>query len=131
MDNALNIGFFVFHTSWVIFNCVGWFWHRTRVWHLATIVLTGASWFGLGIRYGWGYCPFTDWHWQVRARLGYQDPPSSMQLLIAQITGLDVSTALADAATLSVFVVVAVLSLVLNLRDLRRRTRNPHAARDK
>ena len=56
-DETLNVGFFVFHTAWIVFNCVGWAWRRTRRWHLATVSLTALSWFGLGIRYGWGYCP--------------------------------------------------------------------------
>lgn len=121
MDQALNIGFFVFHTSWVVFNCVGWIWRRTRPWHLATIALTAVSWFGLGIYYGWGYCPCTDWHWQVRARMGYRDPPSYIQLLIAELTGLDVPSGLADAITAGVFGLTAVITIVLNVRDRRRR----------
>jgi len=121
MGKALNAGFFVFHTSWIVFNCIGWIWHRTRRWHLVTIVFTAASWFGLGIRYGWGYCPCTDWHWQVRAGLGYHDPPSYTQLLIKELTGLDLTTAWADALTVIVFAAAAFVSIVLNIRDLRGR----------
>ena len=84
MDSILNGLFFVFHTAWIAFNCVGWIWRRTRPWQLATVSLTALSWFGLGVWYGWGYCPCTDWHWQVRARLGHQDPPSYIQLLFAR-----------------------------------------------
>ena len=76
MDEALNVAFFVFHTAWIGFNCIGWAFQRTRRWHLATVAVTAFSWFVLGIRFGWGYCPFTDWHWHIRERLGYQDPPS-------------------------------------------------------
>ena len=121
MDQGLNVGFFVLHTSWVVFNCVGWIWRRTRPWHLATTALTAVSWFGLGVYYGWGYCPCTDWHWQVRARMGFDDPPSYIQLLISELTGLDISTAWADVVTVSVFCLAAVLSVVLNLRDRRSR----------
>lgn len=121
-DEALNVAFFVFHTSWVAFNGLGWIWRRTRRWHLATVALTAASWFGLGLRYGWGYCPCTDWHWQVRERLGYRDPPSYMQLLIAEVTGLDLPPAWVDAGTVIALVTVAVLSVSLNLRDRRLRS---------
>jgi hypothetical protein len=117
---VLNIGFFVFHTLWIAFNCVGWAWRRTRRWHLATVSLTTFSWFGLGIRYGWGYCPSTDWHWQVRARLGYHDPPSYVQLLIRELTGIDPGPTAADALALGTLVVAIVLTLVLNVRDVRR-----------
>ncbi len=125
MDEVLNIGFFVFHTAWMVFNCIGWLSRRTRRLHLVTIALTGASWFVLGIWYGWGYCPCTDWHWQVRERLGYRDPPSYTEMLFEQLTGIGVTTTLANAVTLTVFVVVTVLSVVLNARD-RRVLIRPH-----
>jgi len=117
VDATLNVLFFVFHTLWMVFNCVGWIWRRTRPWHLATVTLTGLSWFVLGIWYGWGYCPCTDWHWQVRERLGYVDPPSYTQLLFTELTGIDVGTAAANLVTVLVFATVLVLSVVLNVKD--------------
>ena len=120
-DQLLNVGFFVFHTAWIGFNCVGWRWRRTRRWHLVTLVLTALSWFGLGAWYGWGYCPCTDWHWQVRERMGYVDPPSYTQLLIGELTGIDVGTAAANALTLGVLVVAGAISVVVNLRDWRQK----------
>lgn len=121
MYEALNVGFFVFHTAWIVFNCTGWIWRSARRWHLLTTILTALSWFGLGLWYGWGYCPCTDWHWQVRARLGYVDPDSYVQLLVSVLTGLDVPPAVVDTAVLVVFAVAAVLSVVLNVRDSRRK----------
>ncbi len=120
VDELLNVGFFAFHTVWIGFNCVGWLWRRTRRWHLATTGLTALSWFGLGIWYGWGYCPCTDWHWQVRTRLGYRDPVSYTHLLLRDVCGLELPPAQADAMTAGVFVLVAVLSITLNVRDMRR-----------
>jgi uncharacterized protein DUF2784 len=119
MDEILNVGFFVFHTTWIAFNCLGWIWRRTRRWQLATVTLTTVSWFGLGVRYGWGYCPCTDWHWQVRERLGHQDPPSYIQLLIHELSGIDLSPGWANALSLITLAAVAVLSVVLNFRDRR------------
>jgi hypothetical protein len=120
VDDVLNIALFLFHTTWIGFNCVGWLFRRTRRWHLGTIALTALSWFGLGIWYGWGYCPCTDLHWQVRARLGYRDPDSYTQLLVAELTGIQLGPFQADAITAGVFVVVTVLSVALNVRDRRR-----------
>jgi hypothetical protein len=120
MDEALNVGFFAFHTGWIAFNCLGWIWRRTRRWQLVTVALTALSWFGLGIWYGWGYCPCTDWHWAVRTRLGYDDPPSYVQLLIRQLTGLEVGTSLANGLTLGALVAAAMLGILFTLRDRRR-----------
>jgi hypothetical protein len=125
MLQFLNVFFFTFHTAWLLFNCVGWAWRRTRPWHLATVLLTALSWFALGYWYGWGYCLCTDWHWQVRARLGYPaDSHSYTHLLLREVTGIDAPPRLADAVTVGVFLVVAVLTVALNLRDwhARRRT---------
>ena len=118
--NILNLGFFVFHTLWIVFNCVGWAWRGTRRWQLLTLTLTTLSWFGLGIWYGWGYCPCTDWHWQVRARLGYDDPPSYVQLVLGDFAGIALSPDVADSLALGMLILAGVLSIVLNVRDLRR-----------
>jgi hypothetical protein len=120
MDQALNIGFFILHTSWIAFNCLGWIWRRTRPWQLATIALTAASWFGLGLWYGWGYCPCTDWHWQARARLGFEDPPSYIQLLIREVAGIELGPATANALAVGGLALSGMLGVVLAVRDRQR-----------
>jgi hypothetical protein len=119
MDEILNAGFFVFHTLWIAFTSLGWIWRRTRPWQLATVSLTALSWFGLGVWYGWGYCPCTDWHWQVRARLGHHDPPSYIQLLIQTLIGIEVATDLANTLAVVVLVGAATLGVMLTIRDRR------------
>ena len=123
MDETLNVSFFVFHTAWVAFNCLGWIWRRTRTWQLATVSATALSWVCLGFWYGWGYCPFTDWHWNVRARLGYDDPPSYVQLLIRELTGMDIGARAADILAVVALSIAAVLGVALTLRDRARRSR--------
>ncbi|MDH3880669.1 MAG: DUF2784 domain-containing protein, partial [Desulfobacteraceae bacterium] len=59
MYTFLDYFFIVFHGSLILFILTGWAWKRTRRIHLITISLTILSWFGLGIFYGWGYCPCT------------------------------------------------------------------------
>jgi Protein of Unknown function (DUF2784) len=129
MDQVLNISFFAFHSSWILFNCLGWIWRQTRAWQLATVSLTALSWFGLGIWYGWGYCPCTEWHWQVRARLGHHDPPSYIQLMIHEVFGVGLSPNAADAVALVTLTAVAVISIRLNLRDWRAARRRPSSVR--
>jgi hypothetical protein len=123
MLQFLNIFFLVFHSLWILFVCLGWIWRRTRLWNLVAVVLTALSWFGLGIWYGWGFCLCTHWHWQMREKLGYQDGSSYTQLLMVEITGLDVPSDVADGITVATFAVAALLSIALNLSDFRANAR--------
>jgi hypothetical protein len=127
MLQLLNIVFLVLHASWVVFVCVGWIWKRTRFWHLLAVVITALSWFGLGIWYGWGYCVCTDWHWQVRDRLGYLPDHSYIHLLILELTGIDVPPAQADLITGITFALAALISVTLNWRDFLRRPTRAHS----
>ena len=128
MDQLLNIFFFVFHTVWTLFNMVGWIFPRTRKLHLITCLLTMLSWFVLGIWYGWGYCVCTDWHWQVRRNLGYQEESHSyIHFLILKLTGINMDPQLVDNITLVVFVVAVGMSVFLNIRDYMRKSRTKHA----
>jgi Protein of Unknown function (DUF2784) len=124
MDRALNVLFFLFHSAWILFTCLGWIWKSTRPWQLATVSLTVLSWVGLGFWYGWGYCPCTDWHWQVRERLGYEDPRSYVQLLIREVTGIDPGPAVADAIAIIALATAGLLGVVMHVRD-RRSTQVP------
>lgn len=114
----LDIFFFIFHTVLILFNIFGWIWYKTRRWNLVTLALTGFSWFILGIWYGWGYCFCTDWHWQIRARLGYDDKSNSyIHFLLLKLTGIDFSTQLVDITTVAVFLISVGLSIRTNRQD--------------
>jgi len=114
--------FVVFHTSLTLFNALGWIWKATRKLNLITLVLTGASWFLLGLFYGIGYCPLTDWHFQILRRLDGHDLPSSyLKYLVERLTPFDPSSSLVDTTTAIVFFVALALSLVLNIRDRRKK----------
>lgn len=122
---ALNIFFFIFHTAFTLFNITGWAFQRTRRWHLFTMLLTAASWFILGIWYGWGYCVCTDWHWQVRAAMGIHDYSSSyIHFLILKLTGRNLDTTLVEQATLYIFLLCFILSVWLNIRGRRKKPRS-------
>lgn len=116
--------FLVFHTLFTLFNCTGWAFRATRRLNLATLLLTGASWGILGIWYGFGYCPCTDWHWQVREALGRPiDSPTYIHFLVRTLTGIDAEVDLVIRATLGVYLSSLGLSLLFNLRDLLRKRR--------
>ncbi len=118
----LDIFFVVFHTFLIFFNLVGWAWHATRRLNLATLLLTGASWFILGIWHGWGYCFCTDWHWQVLRKKGVDDLPYSyIQYLLERFFGIDAPVSWVNGSTAGFFFLALLLSVVLNIRDRWRR----------
>lgn len=114
----LDYFFISFHTLLIFFNLFGWIWRKTRRWNLLTLTLTGLSWFGLGLCYGFGYCPLTDWHWVVRIKLGDDDLPLSyIKFLIDHLTSLDVNAHVVDLATVVCFAAAVLASLIVNIRD--------------
>ena len=117
MYTFLDIFFSLFHASLVLFNLTGWAWQRTRRIHLATIGLTILSWFGLGIFYGWGYCPCTDWHWQIKRQLGETGLPKSyIKYYTDKLTGSAWDPVVADATVLILGLSAFALSCWLNTR---------------
>ena len=119
----LDIFFVIFHTSLTLFNMFGWIWRKTRLANLITLGLTGGSWLILGLIVGMiGYCPLTDWHFNILYKLGKTDLPISyIKYLADRLTGLDFNETLVDNATLYGFIIALIISLLLNARDLRKR----------
>ena len=118
--------FFVGHTGLILFNVFGWIFPNTRKWNLATLLFTLAAWLLLGLFYGIGYCPLTEWHFQVRRALGYEDTSDTfVHLLILEVTGLNLSSRLVNASSGVVLAVSLAGSIATNVRDrLRARTTN-------
>ena len=109
--------FIVFHTVLTLFNVFGWIIPRWRLVNLITLSLTAFSWFVLGIWYGFGYCPFTDWHWKVRQLLGYTDDSNSyIHFLILKITGINFSENFVDVSTVIVFFIAYFISIYFAAR---------------
>ncbi len=118
---VIDIFFVVFHTTLILFNVFGWIWRKTRLANLVTLGLTGGSWFILGIFFGMGYCPLTDWHFNVLRRLGHSNLPNSyIKYLVDRLSGMDFNADLVDGLTLGGFFLALVISIILNVRDIRR-----------
>ena len=101
MLQLLDYFFVVFHSVLIVFNLSGWIHPATRKAHLVCVLLTGGSWFILGLFYGIGYCPLTDWHWRVLEQLGQHALPESyVQYIINRLTGINLTASLADWLTL-------------------------------
>jgi hypothetical protein len=119
MLQFLDIFILIFHTILILFNLFGWIFKKTRRLNLITLIITGLSWFVLGIFYGMGYCPLTDWHWSVLHQMG--DSPSTdsyIQYLIQRLFNLEFSTKLIDNLTLVLYFGSLAASVYVNF--LRR-----------
>lgn len=117
MYQLLDIFFLFFHSSLILFNLFGWIWEKTRILNLITLSLTAFSWTILGIWYGFGYCPCTDWHWMVRRELGDTDMPRSyIKFLLDELLGLDFSAYTVDLWTGILFILVFLISIFVNVK---------------
>lgn len=105
----------IVHLSIVLFNLFGWIPKRTRKAHLVSLTLTAASWFILGIWYGVGYCPITEWQWRVKEQLGEKNLPNNfIEYYLEKITGYDLCSSFVGTLIIICFAVAVVLSLHVN-----------------
>lgn len=97
------------------FNLLGWIWKRTRKLHLIVVCATAACWFILGIWFGIGYCPITDWDWQIKEKLGEHNLPDSFIKYYADIiVGHSVNASFIDTLTAAGFFIAALLAVYFN-----------------
>jgi len=112
---TLDVFFTLLHLVIIVFNLTGWIWLTTRRLHFYCILLTAASWLLLGISYGIGYCPITDWQWQVKELLGEENLPNSfIKYMADKVTGSNIKASLIDGATAIFFFIAAGLSIYFN-----------------
>jgi len=122
----LDILLTLFHFVIIGFNLFGWIWKRTRKLHFIVVCATAACWFILGIWFGIGYCPITDWDWQIKTKLGEQNLPDSFIKYYAdKVMGRPVDANLIDTLTAAGFFIAASLSVYLNF--IRKKSPHPPA----
>lgn len=115
MYKTFDIFFISFHSILIIFNLLGWIWRPLRKINLVTLIITGASWFILGIFYGIGYCPLTDWHWEVLHKLGKYDLPISyITYLVERLSGLETDAQTVDTCTVVFYFAALFVSAYVN-----------------
>lgn len=115
MLQFLNILLTLAHLLVIGFNLLGWIWKSTRKLHLILAGVTLACWLLLGIWYGIGYCPLTDWQWHVKESLGERNLPASFIKYAAdKITGHNISALLIDYITGITFGLAIVASVYMN-----------------
>lgn len=125
MNIFLDWFFLIFHTAWTVFNLTGWIFRKTRRWNLYTLLITAFSWLVLGIWYGWGYCACTDWHWKILRESGEHNLPRSyITYLVERIFQMDAPDEAIEKWTGWVFATLFLLSILLNVRDARRKKKS-------
>jgi hypothetical protein len=113
--HTLDIFFTILHFAIIGFNLSGWIWKSTRKVHFYFVLITAFSWLILGIWFGWGYCPVTDWQWGIKTKLGEQNLPNSfIKYMADKLSGENISAPLIDSITGITFGIVALLSVYLN-----------------
>lgn len=121
---VLHLFLMVFHGGWTLFNALGWMAPRWRRYHLVCILLTAFAWLGLGLWYGIGYCPLTDWHWQLLRNMGVRDlPPGFIEYFLEVVFGRRLRPALVHEVTAWWFGLALLASIGLNIRDSFRKYR--------
>lgn len=121
MLTFLDILLTIVHFAIVGFNLFGWIPRATRKAHFISILLTAASWFLLGIWFGMGYCPITEWQWNVKEQLGERDLPASFIKYFAdKMTGQDFDPGFVNIMTAVCFALAAVISVYVNFFRRRR-----------
>jgi hypothetical protein len=126
MLRFLDVLLTVVHLAIVAFNLLGWIPRSTRRAHFISILVTAACWFLLGIWYGMGFCPVTEWHWNVKAKLGEQNIPNNFIEYIAEkVFGYDFDPQLVGTVIAVCFGLAAMLSVWVNfvVPGLKRRVR--------
>jgi hypothetical protein len=116
-----DVLFTILHLVIIFFNLFGWISVRTRKAHFISIALTAASWFLLGLWFGIGYCPITEWQWQVKEKLGETNLPDSFVKYYGdKLTGKDLNPSMINTLTAVCFAMAVVMSLYVNFMKKRK-----------
>ena len=112
-----DVLFTLLHIIIIVFNLFGWIFSATRKANLVCIIITAFCWFVLGIWFGWGYCPLTDWQWHIKEQLGETNLPASFITWLAnKITGMRFSDTLINLLTLVFFLLAVIASVYFNFK---------------
>jgi len=121
----LDILLTILHLIIILFNLFGWIPRATRKAHFIVILLTAACWFLLGIWFGIGYCPITDWQWQVKEQLGERNLPNSfIEYYAEKLSGQNFDAKFIDIITATAFAMAALLSIYVNFILPKIKARN-------
>lgn len=114
----------ILHLLIISFNLFGWIFKLTRKIHFWFAMATLACWTILGIWFGLGYCPITDWQWTIKTELGEQNLPGSFIKYFAdRILGSNINADLIDVSTLGFFLIAIACSIKVNFFNRKSKLR--------
>lgn len=119
----LNILFHFLHLAVIFVNLTFWLSFRTLRIAQITQILTLINWFGFGLYYGFGYCFLTDWHWQIKEKLGEKDVPSSyIKYVLDEVTGSNWDADKINYWTMAALFISVIGCLVQTIRFKRKQS---------
>jgi len=122
MLELLNVTFHLFHFVIILINLFGWVLKKTLRVTVFVQLLTLLSWFALGPFYGYGYCFLTDWHWQIRFKMGiFNDPHSYTKFLADKMLNEDINSILVDRLTFILFFIACFCSVIRIIYEKRKK----------
>lgn len=100
-----NYAFHALHLAVIGLNLFGWTVPRLRVVTFLMQLITIGCWVGFGVvKDWWGYCPLTDWHWEVLAALGNEPAQNNyIAYILAQWAGLYLPNAMVQGLIIGSF----------------------------
>ncbi len=115
----LDYLFHFLHISLILWNLTGWIFQKTRFLHFLSLNLLFFFWFVVGIFYGFGYCPLTHYHWEVKILLGEKNLPNSYITYILQLIGIYLNEIYIDYIVLSITIIVYFISLYFLVKNYK------------
>ena len=109
----------IFHSAFVLFVLFGWAHPKTQKAHVTALLLTFLAWMLLGLYRGViGYCPLTDWHWDVKRALGETGMSGSfVGYMIEHYLGLSFSRSFYDAITAGGLIFGSLMSFLVHRKN--------------
>ena len=120
---AANIFLHFLHLSVIGLNLFGWVHPKMRRFHRWFLIITLFFWGIVGpLIYSFGYCPLTDWQWQVKRALGETDLPRSYIDYLLRMAGITLNPDLIDLCVGIVFGLSCLIAFAFWWRERPRNT---------
>ncbi len=119
LDWFLNI----LHFAIVFMLCFGWLTNITRKFHRLLLCVVTLCWLAIGPLIGKsiGYCPVTDWAWQVRTLRGETELEYGYINYLTEKLGLHMSNSTTDLVVGIIFAGIWIATVILWISEYRRK----------